>query len=947
MSTAKKNDIQEPEEDNEELEFDVQNDWRRDADKTQTSIFKEDDLEAPEDDLDTSTLILDIGGEVAKKSALEHAREQSRASRLARQKANTGGSDTLKSLQDSVDGAVSDDDEMEILNEEESALVNDPILSNKGDQYPQIHGNYFLLDHLVDGGMAKVCRARYLGEGDEADKMVAIKMVQEKFSSDDEFVQMFVDEIKVSFGLNHPNINTTFDYGKIGKNLFVSMEYIHGQDLMVVINELKKRKKTIPIPMAIYIASKMCEALHYAHNFTNKLTGQKYNIVHRDISPHNAMVSYEGYVKVIDFGIAKADTNTTEEAEGTIKGKVNYFAPEYLEGKKIDHRYDQFAVALTLWEMLTGEKTFKAPDQLLTLKTILECNPSLPSKHNKEVPKSLDQIVMKAMSKEPANRYKDMQAFNKELMKMLYQTYPDFHESDVSEMMKVLFKKSYAKDLEKFKEFGKYSISEIVQKINAFKDFQTRQKEKQQSSGKGKESMFDFGFTEESISARGKKGLDKLVTGKKKGRPGKDAEKNQKKRQRALAALLDNDDDFTKAEGILEQNKGKLIFIGIILLGYFQKELIKEIVFGSKNGVRGIISTSGQNVKGTEIKEIQKAGDKHAEAMKFVEELKKKQMAGENLQEKPKEKSKELKAEKQLKNEVKQRPSLVNKNIPTNKAIVPVSVDINKEAVKVLDSLKNSKKPKAMEEANQVTTTKAVAPIVNKGQEKPGLEPVEVKPVPVANIKAEELVDLQNVSIDDLKKRMEAQLAERREQISRPLEAKSEGTISGGGEGSKANIVNTETSPNTENVKAEVNSEAIRKEVSESAIKEEEVKVAPELASKTAQNPSNVTSPKKPLTQTEIELQELRDKMAKILEDRKKLEETPGIKKVNITLTEKEKKIAEEKSKAEIQRELASKLKEMDDDNSNKTDQGTQETTTDKVFKFIKSRRAFSWFFNE
>jgi serine/threonine protein kinase len=728
------------------------------------------------------------------------------------------------------------------------------------------------------------------------------------------------------------------------------MEYIHGKDLMVVINELKKRKKTIPIPMAIYIASKMCEALHYAHNFTNKLTGQKYNIVHRDISPHNAMVSYEGYVKVIDFGIAKADTNTTEEAEGTIKGKVNYFAPEYLEGKKIDHRYDQFAVALTLWEMLTGEKTFKAPDQLLTLKTILECNPSLPSRHNKEVPKSLDKIVMKAMSKEPVNRYKDMQAFNKELMKMLYQTYPDFHESDVSEMMKVLFKKSYENDLEKFKGFGKYSISEIVQKINAFKDFQIRQKEKQQSSGKGQESMFDFGFTEESISARGKKGLDKLVTGKKKGRPGKDVEKNQKKRQRALAALLEDDDDFVKAEGILEQNKGKLIFIGIVLLGYFQKELIMEMVLGSKNGVRGIISTSGQNEKGTELREIEKAGNKHAEAMKFVEQLKKKQAAKEN--------PKELKVETQPINIAKQAPSLVNKNIPTNKAMEPISADLNKEAVKVLDSLKNPKKTKVIEVANQATATKTVAPIVKKVQENPALEPVQVKAVPVANVKAEELVDLQNISIDDLKKRMEAQLAERKQQISRPIEDKSQGTITGGAEGRKANIINTETSPNTENVeevvsvnnenvKAEVNNEPVRNDVSESVKKVEEIKLSPELTSKTPQNPSNVISPKKPMTQAERELQELRDKMAKILEDRKKLEEAPGIKKVNIALTEEEKKIAEEKSKAEIQRELASKLKEMDDDSSNKLDQGTEETTTDKVFKFIKSRRAFSWFFNE
>ncbi len=688
---------------NDELDFDVNDDWRKDADATQTNIFKEEDLEMAEDELDTSSLSLDLNNEIAKKSAAEHAKEMAKKSRMGKSK--KGSTETLKLLQEAAAGenVSSDADEMEILTEEDNALVNDPIFTNKGHDYPQIHGNYFLLDHLVDGGMAKVCRARYLGEGDEADKMVAIKMVQEKFSEDDDFVQMFIDEIKVSFGLNHPNINTTFDYGKIGKNLFVSMEYIHGKDLMDVIDELKEQGKTLPIPMAIFIASKMCEGLHYAHNFTNKLTGKKYNIVHRDISPHNAMVSYEGYVKVIDFGIAKADTNETKEEEGTVKGKINYFAPEYLEGKKIDHRYDQFAVALTLWEMLTGEKTFTGKDQISTLKTILACQPEKASVKNKEVPKELDKIIMKALSRDPANRYKDMQAFNRDLMKTLYKLYPDFHESDIAELMTTIFKESYEKDLEKFKSFGEYSIGEIVQKISAFKEFQKRQKEKaEQKSGKGAEMVFDFGFEEEAVTARSSKnGLDSLVSKKKKKKkPGDSLQKNYKKQQKALAAMLqDEDEDDKKPASPLEQHRSLIFLLVIVTIGYFQKETILGLIDGVNPE---IIEAQPQQV----VERVKRKSSINKSNQKFLNQLKDK-----------KKKSQKAPVVKT----VPTQASMAKKAVAT-KPIVKKSpkpkgeiVDFN-EAKKVLEQVKKLDNPKEgslAKESNGETQDKTVSGVSN------------------------------------------------------------------------------------------------------------------------------------------------------------------------------------------------------------------------------------------
>src|SRR5690606_10350932 len=155
---------------------------------------------------------------------------------------------------------------------------------------------------------------------------------------DPEFKSMFVDELKVSFGLQHPNIAATFDYGEIREQLFVSMEYIHGKNLDQILKKSVDSNKVYPVDVAVFIITKVCEGLGYAHKFTNNLTGECLNIVHRDISPHNIMLTFEGYVKVIDFGIAKASSNSEKTQDGAIKGKVSYIAPEYLDGKDIDGR---------------------------------------------------------------------------------------------------------------------------------------------------------------------------------------------------------------------------------------------------------------------------------------------------------------------------------------------------------------------------------------------------------------------------------------------------------------------------------------------------------------------------------------------------------------------------------------------------------------------------------
>ena len=330
----------------------------------------------------------------------------------------------------------------------------------------QRFGKYLILDHLVDGGMAKICRANYLGE--QANKIVAIKMVQPQYSKDPSFVQMFEDELRVTFALVHPNIAQVYDYGLVDNQLYSAMEYVDGANLKQYLDRLKQMKFVFPVEITTYITSQVCQALFYAHTYKDKLSGKSFNIIHRDISPHNIMLTYDGSVKVIDFGIAKADSNAEATQAGTIKGKLSYIAPEYLDGMELDHRYDQFAVGITLWELLCSRKLFTAKNDLAVLKLIQACKIPKPSSINPNVPPELDDIVMKALSKDRNQRYENMDKFNRALIKFLYSTYPDFNNTDLSYFAHQLFKKEIDEDKKKFVDFGKIDISPYLEEIRNF-----------------------------------------------------------------------------------------------------------------------------------------------------------------------------------------------------------------------------------------------------------------------------------------------------------------------------------------------------------------------------------------------------------------------------------------------------------------------------------------------
>lgn len=362
-------------------------------------------------------------------------------------------------------------------------------------------GRYLILDHLVDGGMAKICRARFLGE--QADKIVAIKMVQPQFSSDEAFQTMFMDEIKTTFGLLHPNIVQTYDYGFHNGQLFVAMEYCDGRNLKQYIDKLKEHNYVFPVEISAFITIQAAQGLHYAHTFTDKLTGKPANIIHRDISPHNIMLTFDGSVKVIDFGIAKSETNSEATQAGTIKGKLSYLAPEYLDGLELDPRYDLFATAITLWEMLCSRKLFKASNDLAVLKKIQECKIPVPSSINPMVPKELDKIILKALHKDRNKRYQTLEEFARALNKFLYSTYPDFNSSDLSYFAKELFKVEIKQDRERMYEFGQIDLGPYIKDYKSESEGGPRQASTSADSStssskkrKEKEALFEFDMDE-------------------------------------------------------------------------------------------------------------------------------------------------------------------------------------------------------------------------------------------------------------------------------------------------------------------------------------------------------------------------------------------------------------------------------------------------------------------
>jgi serine/threonine protein kinase len=260
---------------------------------------------------------------------------------------------------------------------------------------PQMFGRFLLLDKVAAGGMAEVWRAKITGEGN-FQKIIAIKKILPHVSEDEDFITMFTDEANITSTMNHANIGQVSEFARVGDTYYIQMEYVSGRDLKGVWSWSKARGTVIPVELSAYIVSKMCDGLQYAHDR---------GVVHRDISPQNVLLSWEGDVKVIDFGIAKATEKSGKTRPGTLKGKFAYMAPEQIRGLPLDGRSDIFAIGVCLYEMVTGQRGFQAESEFSLLEMVRNVEIRPPSLLNQTLPAELERIIYKALAKDRDQRY--------------------------------------------------------------------------------------------------------------------------------------------------------------------------------------------------------------------------------------------------------------------------------------------------------------------------------------------------------------------------------------------------------------------------------------------------------------------------------------------------------------------------------------------------------------
>ncbi len=264
-------------------------------------------------------------------------------------------------------------------------------------------GRYEVIKHLASGGMAEVLLARAAGiEGFE--RYVVIKRIHVERARDPHVVKMFCDEARLAGSMHHHNIVQVHDIGQEKGEYFFAMEYVHGEDLRRLLTTVNRAGGTIPTEHVISIVTEAASALHYAHDHKSS-NGTPYNIVHRDVSPANILVGYDGEVKVVDFGIAKASFRSAETQSGTLKGKISYMAPEQCLGAPVDRRSDVFALGIVLFELFTVRRLFKGSSDFLTMSAIVAGNTPKPSTYRPDTPPEIEAIIMKALAHKAEDRY--------------------------------------------------------------------------------------------------------------------------------------------------------------------------------------------------------------------------------------------------------------------------------------------------------------------------------------------------------------------------------------------------------------------------------------------------------------------------------------------------------------------------------------------------------------
>jgi len=298
------------------------------------------------------------------------------------------------------------------------------------------YGNYFLLEKIAIGGMAELFKAQQRGvQGFQ--KIVAIKRILPHFSDNEDFVTMFIDEAKLAAQLTHPNIAQIFDLGKAGSSYYIAMEYVNGRDLRTLLRKVRECGIPFPEQVAAFVVMKVAAALDYAHR-KRGFDDRELKLVHRDISPQNVILSTEGAVKLVDFGIAKAASKASHTVAGALKGKLLYMSPEQATGQPLDNRSDLYSLGLVLFELLTGERCFQADSELGVLEKVRLGRVSDLLSLNPKVSKEMAAIVNRALQKSVDHRYPSARFMERDLRDYLQRQGTPITEHDVAEYMQAL-----------------------------------------------------------------------------------------------------------------------------------------------------------------------------------------------------------------------------------------------------------------------------------------------------------------------------------------------------------------------------------------------------------------------------------------------------------------------------------------------------------------------------
>jgi serine/threonine protein kinase len=350
-------------------------------------------------------------------------------------------------------------------------------------------GKYYLLERINVGGMAEVFKAKTVGvEGFE--RLVALKRILPSIAEDEEFITMFIDEAKIAVQLQHANIAQIFDLGKVEDSYFIALEYVNGRDLRGIFDDLRKQGEIMPMPQVCYLIMQLCEGLDYAHN-KRDVQGRDLNLVHRDVSPQNVLVGYEGEVKLIDFGIAKAAGKASKTQAGILKGKFGYMSPEQVRGLPIDRRSDIFALGIVLYEMLTGERLFIGESDFSTLEKVRNVEIIPPSSFNSDIPDKLERIVLKALEKNVEDRYQNAIDLHDDLQLFLHSVGQFSSRKDLSAWMKRTFAGETPQGL------GDLDSADDIEEIEEIEAVATEISQDGMPSAPGANDEEEFGWDEE------------------------------------------------------------------------------------------------------------------------------------------------------------------------------------------------------------------------------------------------------------------------------------------------------------------------------------------------------------------------------------------------------------------------------------------------------------------